>query len=200
MRDTALDYKKWPHPADIPTIKEANLNEKYSIEAYTDGSKTEQGVGSGVAIYRNNELTRQLQYKLNKHCSNNQAEQLAILKSLEAIDNMEPPQVNEKTAAIFTDSKITLQSLHNTRNHNHLIEAIREKLGKLDKKEWKIEIGWVKAHIGIQGNEVADKLAKQATTQDRTESLNRLPKSTIKKKLREETLRKWEREWQITAK
>ena len=80
--DTPLEYKKWPHPADIPTIQEANPCENYTVEAYTDGSRTDQGVGSGIAIFVSNELVHQLQYKLDKRCSNNQAEQLAILKAL----------------------------------------------------------------------------------------------------------------------
>jgi ribonuclease HI len=41
------------------------------------------------------------------------------------------------------DSKITLDSIRSTKNHNHHVE------------EWKIEFKWVKAHAGIYGNEIA---------------------------------------------
>jgi len=57
------------------------------LQFYTDGSKTEKGVGSGIVIYRYVQNIKTLQYKLNKKCTNNQAEQLAILKSLDYIDN-----------------------------------------------------------------------------------------------------------------
>ena len=63
------------------------------IEIYMDGSKNEKGVGSGVAIFINGSLTLQLQYKLAEKCSNNQAEQLAIMKALIKLRDMHKVQV-----------------------------------------------------------------------------------------------------------
>jgi hypothetical protein len=56
------------------------------IQAYTDGSKNEQGVGSGVVIFARKELAAQMKLKLDSRCSNNQAEQLATVRALEAIE------------------------------------------------------------------------------------------------------------------
>jgi len=47
-----------------------------------------------------------MQYRLNERCTNNQAEQMAILKVLEYIQHMES---EEKIALVQTDSQITLQ-------------------------------------------------------------------------------------------
>ena len=57
-----------------------------TIQMYTDGSRNEQGVGAGVAMFSGNELVTTLKYRMDNRCSNNQAEQLAITKALEALE------------------------------------------------------------------------------------------------------------------
>ena len=83
---------------------------------YTDGSKNENGVGSGIAIYTNDKLTHQIKYKLHNSCSNNQAEQTAILKALKTLGIIKLSQSNPRTAKIHTDSRINLLSLKNPQN------------------------------------------------------------------------------------
>jgi len=58
------------------------------IEVYTNGSKSPRGLCSGIAIFTIKHLTFQLKYKLAERCSNNQAEQLAIAKALEKIQDL----------------------------------------------------------------------------------------------------------------
>jgi len=84
--DSEVELKYWPHPADAVTIKEVAGNEEASVQAYTDGSKHDQGVGSSAAIFVGSETVAQLKLKLDNRCSNNQAEQLAIIKALETIE------------------------------------------------------------------------------------------------------------------
>jgi len=74
---------EWPHPAEATEPKNKSDVTNYTIEIYTDNSKNQKGVGSGIAIFIKGNLTFQLQYKLADKCSNNQAEQLAIAKALE---------------------------------------------------------------------------------------------------------------------
>jgi ribonuclease HI len=85
-----------------------------------------------------------------------------------------------RTAVIYTDSKITLDSIMSAKNHNDLVEEIRKKAVTLKKKNWEIEFKWVKAHAGIFGNEIADQLAKEAT-QNHYVTYSRVPRSAIKK-------------------
>ena len=103
--DTSLELKKWPHPV-IPRIEAFSRREAYVLNIYTDGSKLENGVGPGVAIFQNNELTHQLKFRLDTNCSNNQAEQFAIFKSLKHLQHHHKP----KSVAVFSHSKITLDS------------------------------------------------------------------------------------------
>jgi ribonuclease HI len=56
-----------------------------------------------------------------------------------------------------------LDSIRSAKNHNYLVEEIRKRAVTLNKKNWKIEVKWVKAHAGLYGNEIADRLAKEAT-------------------------------------
>jgi ribonuclease HI len=48
-----------------------------------------------------------------------------------------------------------LDSLKNGNIHTFLIEEIRRKLTEMEKISWKINFCWVKAHVGIRGNEIA---------------------------------------------
>ena len=89
--DIPLPLKEWPHPAKQVTIAETSETITYPTEIYTDGSKDASMVGAGTAIYSNKQLIKQCKYKLRSYCSNSQAEQIAILKALEQLQEMETP-------------------------------------------------------------------------------------------------------------
>lgn len=55
---------------------------------------------------------------------------------------------------------------------------------------------WVKAHIGIVGNELADEAAKLAAQQRRAMVYTKFPISYAKHKIREELTERWEQEYQ----
>jgi len=65
----------------------------------------------------------------------NQAEQLAITKALEVLEKIEIPHNTTRTAIILTDSRVTIDSIKNTRNHNHLVEEIRKKMTSLERAD-----------------------------------------------------------------
>jgi hypothetical protein len=75
--------KHWLHPAISFTILEDGRDDDSSIKIYTDGKKNEKGAGAGVAIFITGKHNTSLQYRLNKRCTNNQSQQVTILKSLE---------------------------------------------------------------------------------------------------------------------
>lgn len=194
-------YRQWDHPADTMKIQQKLANQNYTINIFTDGSKTEKGVGSGVAIMESNKPISNLQYRLSDKCSNNQAEQFAILKALMRLTDIDHLPNNKKLAAIHTDSRITLDALANPNNHQHLIETIRQTVRNLESNNWTIHFTWVKAHIGIFGNEEADRLAKEAANnQELQESYNLFPRSAVLGEVFEDSVREWQRRWDTTEK
>ena len=63
-----------------------------------------------------------MKHKLHDKCSNNQAEQMAIIKALQETETMKIYNHVPGTIKIYTDSRITLESLKNRKNRNYLIE------------------------------------------------------------------------------
>ena len=122
------------------------------------------------------------------------------MKSLEEL--MYLTNHNTKTVAIYTDSKVTLASLRNNSIHSPLTEDTRNKVRQLTTQNWSIHLGWVKAHNGIEGNALADKLSKAAAEDDGELNIlyNRIPITTIATELKKEGITKWQTQWESTDK
>jgi len=112
--------------------------------------------------FKGSELVAKVKQKLDSKCSNNQAEQVAILKVLEIIELMNSHSINPRTVTVFTDSRVSLDSLYNPNNHAHLVEEIRKKVISMVRDKWKISFH------GLIGNEMADRLAKEAARSEET--------------------------------
>jgi ribonuclease HI len=128
--DSAVELKHWLHPTDAVTIKEVAGNE----EAYTDGWARSRVRRSYLHRQRNCSPNK----KLDNRCSNNQAEQLAIVKALEAIESLHYKVIHPRTDTIFTDSRVVFYSLRNVNKHAYLVEEIRKRVARLESYEWKV--------------------------------------------------------------
>lgn len=120
---------------------------------YTDGSKLNNKVGYEV-IHNNNIIKRA---RLSGCCSVYTAESLAILSSIQYINETSPI----RRSAIFTDSLIVLEQLNvNNKKLNETTNNIKNILNK------NTIIVWIPSHYGIPGNELADSEAKISTNID----------------------------------
>jgi len=87
---------------------------------------------------------------------------MAIVKALQAMETIKINSNIPRTVKIHTDNRITLESLKNIKNRNHLIEEIKKKTTALERENLNIEYTWTKAHAGNHENELVDRLAKEA--------------------------------------
>jgi ribonuclease HI len=89
-----------------------------------------------IAIISDSNLIDTLKYRLKGQCSNNGAEQLAILIALENLQHLE---TNERTVLVLIRSRIALESLKNRKKHTKKKKKIRKKVTELERNNWKIK-------------------------------------------------------------
>jgi len=98
-----------------------------------------------------------------------------------------------RTIVVYTDSRITIEEAS---NRNLLFEEVRKQLTSLRRTNRAIEFSWILSHAGNPGNEHADCLAKDEAKKKNTPVvLDRIPKTTLYKKLEDETIQKLQDQW-----
>ena len=151
---------------------------------FTDGSKSNEGVGLAVVTEESCHALRL------PHCASvYTAELSAVEKALEIVYN-----TNKKSFVIYSDSKSVLDSL-NTFNPAHpLVQKVQEWLFRISCRRKSVCFCWVPAHVGIRGNEKADKEAKKACS-NRNVSIDTVPHFDMKRPIHKYILKKWQDRW-----
>ncbi|KAG5886899.1 hypothetical protein JTB14_003800 [Gonioctena quinquepunctata] len=81
----------------------------------------------------------------------------AISEALKYIENH-----NIERAAICSDSLSSLYKLKDVYTHDPLTNIMRTTLQRIRSRNSEVIFIWIPSHIGIHGNEMADKAAKEA--------------------------------------
>jgi len=171
------------------------------IIVYSDGSQSERGYNGAGLFLTNSSFSAQesMAWNLGQECEVYDAELFAIYKALE-IGNQRS-QASTSDLWIFSDSQAALKGLkagQNRANHT-LYQKIYKIAETIDKKGIKIHISWVPGHLGIYGNEKADKSAKYGANWVEPSFELGLSVSFLSRKLKERILSSWSHLWATTT-
>ncbi|GBM75744.1 Retrovirus-related Pol polyprotein from type-1 retrotransposable element R1 [Araneus ventricosus] len=154
------------------------------LSIYTDGSKLDGRVGAAFFVYHHN-LVEEHQYRLSDHCSVFQAETVALQRAIIWKRQNAP----NEDCHIFRDSMSVLMSLQNHLIKNSQVQSTRQLL------DASISLHRVKAHIGVAGNEEADRAEKAATQKKEVDVHLGIPERTMKRLLKDSLLTHWQTDW-----
>eukprot|EP00745_Piridium_sociabile_P037673 TRINITY_DN6865_c0_g1_i3.p1 TRINITY_DN6865_c0_g1~~TRINITY_DN6865_c0_g1_i3.p1 ORF type:complete len:1255 (-),score=165.91 TRINITY_DN6865_c0_g1_i3:139-3903(-) len=166
------------------------------FQIYTDGSVLPDGkTGAGIFF---KDLPKTASIKLP---STNilTAELVAILSALKILATLipYPPRVT-----IFTDSKTSLQVIENgrCRSRPDILLKIQRLLTYISSKNISIRFQWIPSHVGIPGNEKADKAAKQGAQLPEDRCIKLSPSiNDIHRKIHHAVWSLWQEEFIISA-
>ncbi|GBM22704.1 hypothetical protein AVEN_81465-1 [Araneus ventricosus] len=152
------------------------------FEVYTDGSKVDGGVGFSVCILHGKNQHKIICKKLEPQNTVSQAELAALGEVVDwAIEN-------KKKINICTDSRSSIEALKSYGSRSKFIISIKNKFCLA---EGLVGLAWVKAHVGISGNELADHFAKLASVEGEGMDIP-FPYSFVKFTLKKKLLEDWQ--------
>lgn len=181
-------------PSKLKAIADEYIekNCSQSIKIFTDGSKIPSGETSSAFVIPELNVCRG--YKLPPHVCVFTCELVAILMALYWVDEFRPID-----ATIFTDSLSALQSMIHIGKHPRKI--VLEILGvytSMFKHGISLRFVWVPSHVGIMGNELADKAAKAALSSI-SEVFVPHSISEIESLVKTQIMIKWQNRWNLSS-
>lgn len=135
-----------------------------TVSIYTDGSKR-AGVVGAAAVAPRLQQTRRMCLGSEAAVTEYAAELQGIslgLSIAQTVTNHSPAQ---QQIAIWTDSKAAIRALNRPEGKSgaHILAQIVAQVEALRSRGHSLTVRWVPAHQGIEGNELADRAAKEAT-------------------------------------
>ncbi|KAG8177089.1 hypothetical protein JTE90_015740 [Oedothorax gibbosus] len=166
------------------------------LEIFTDGSAINGAVGGAfVVCYYGQAIHRGLG-RLEDRNSVFQAGELTAIDKACAWVNQ---NLRNNEVSLFSDSRSGLQTIANPDNRCSIAKSILEHIENAKTLHVKLKFNWVKAHVGIIGNELADSAAKEATELEHQNWAQKLPKSYLRRSLKIMAQDLWQDRWNETT-
>jgi ribonuclease HI len=166
-----MDTNKIPLRISIADNKESSKieaqNANETVQIFTDGSALNKKLGAAAILIRPGQRNRILHYHLGstKEHDNYEAELVAILMGLHLINTEKSGNVS---FALGVDNHAAIKALTSDLTHSgqnvalttiKLASTIRN---RRKSKKYSLVVRWTAGHVGIAGNELADREAKRA--------------------------------------
>ena len=122
-----------------------------------------------------------------------QAEIIAINEACKKFNDIK--QSNMQYIKIFSDSQAAILALNSNTVTSSLVKQTIITLNLLADKTERLEICWIKAHVGYDGNERADQLAREAVKNSQVGVNTPQSWACYKAQLKVEIYNEWGRRW-----
>ena len=167
-------FTKSTQPTLLKQLTLEHLTKCYPnhTKIYTDGSKSDKGDTGAAFVIPSLNIVKY--FHIGKCYSIYTAELIGILQALKFLKEM----ITTPDKVLFcVDSKAVLTSLKSSFNKNreNLILEIQNIVSDLIEKGSNITFFWIPAHIGLYGNESADKAAKRGAQHSATATKINIP-------------------------
>ena len=103
---------------------------------------------------------------------------------------------NDRYIKLFSDSRSAIQALNSNTVTSQLVKDTISAINLVGGKVDRLEISWIKAHVGHIGNERADQLARESAELTPNVHGIMLPYSYFKTQVNNVTYKLWADEWQ----
>ena len=181
---TSISKKNSPPEQVRARFLEHDRQHAEDFKIYTDGSKSDEGVGCAIVTREQSGLAR-----LADAASSFTAELTAIVHALKQISN-----TRAKNFVIYTDSKSSIDAICKFDNFHPLVRKAQEWLYLISSRFKSVCFCWVPAHVGIRGNELADIEAKSAIAST-TIDLPSIPHLDLYRSIKSYIWQKWQGRW-----
>ena len=177
------------YTVDLDSFKSGLPNTNNELVVYSDGSKLDQHTGYGLGIFKGTNTVALENGYLGEKNSVFQGEILGIHKACDNLKNL-----NADKVTIFCDSQAALAALSNWKVNSITVEKCIKNLNQLSQLT-EVELKWVKAHVNIRGNEIADTQAKLGTKNRANKIDCPAPISWAKQLIKQGSYKDWTHKW-----